>query len=142
MKVKYLILENGMTIERRDLGRWGSSLFDLKSRKVSGSSMGCHKFVAAWVIASVCCVKSDRKDRDISCKFISQFAARILWIFGNISDVTSLSGYKWNFSEKIIYTFFHKFKLSVVIIYITVICNICKYTMFIKFVINIYYFIF
>ena len=39
--------------------------------------MGCHKFVAAWVIAFVSCARSDRKDWDISGKCISQFAPRI-----------------------------------------------------------------
>ena len=52
-----------------------------------------------------------------------------------------MSGYKLYFSDKVIYTFFQKFKLSVVIIYIAVIGDICKYTMFMKFVRNINYFI-
>ena len=42
------------------LNNWNSSvdgigmvIVKIKSRKVSGSSIGCHKLVAAWVIASV-----------------------------------------------------------------------------------------
>ena len=48
--------------EERGVERCGSSLLDLKFKKVSGSSIGCHKLVAAWVIASVSWTRSKRKD--------------------------------------------------------------------------------
>ena len=40
---KYCSLEKLRTTEKRDVERYESSLFDLKSRKVLGSSIGCYK---------------------------------------------------------------------------------------------------
>ena len=59
---KYCILAKGRTIEKRDVDRYGFSLLDLKSRKVSGSNIGCNELVAAWLIASISRSRSKRKD--------------------------------------------------------------------------------
>ena len=69
---KYCILRKGRTIEKGDVER-----LDFKSEKVSGSSIRCHKLVAAWVIASVSCSRSKRIDSEISCRSLNHFDANI-----------------------------------------------------------------
>ena len=91
VKIKYLsnkkncILAKWRTTEKRDLERYGSSLWNLKSRKVSGSSIGCHKLVAAWVIASLSWSRSKRKYWDVSCQFATNIPYR--WIFGSFWEL-------------------------------------------------------
>ena len=57
IKIKYLlneeycILEMEKIIEKRDVERCWSSLLDLKSRKVSGSNIGCHKLASCSKLA-------------------------------------------------------------------------------------------